>query len=148
MNLNAEKYEIPANVELASEGTEAWHAAFARMNNVSPTHRVTHENILRAILLDKCYASICLDGEVIGCGLGVIQGGYLGLFDIVIDPSHRGQGHGKRLMQVLLAWGREAGANVAYLQVMCNNEPALRLYKDLRFQEEYRYWYRINSLSR
>jgi N-acetylglutamate synthase len=143
LNLNAKKYETPTNVELTSEGTEAWHAAFARMNHVSPERRTTHENILRTILPDKCYASIRLDGEIIGCGLGVAQGSYLGLFDIVIDPDHRQQGYGKRLMLALLAWGVQQGAHTAYLQVMCNNEPALRLYEELGFEEKYQYWYRI-----
>jgi ribosomal protein S18 acetylase RimI-like enzyme len=145
LNLNAEKYEIPANVELTYEGTKAWHSAFARMNNVSPTHKVTHENILRAIQPDKCYASIRLDGDILGCGLGVAQAGYLGLFDIVINPDHRQQGYGTCLMQALLAWGQQCGAHTAYLQVMCNNEPALRLYEKLGFEEKYQYWYRIKA---
>ncbi len=143
MNLNTEKYEIPAGIELASEDSETWHAAFVRMNHVSPERRITHGRILRAILPDKCYASISLDGDILGCGLGVAQGGYLGLFDIVIDPEHRRQRHGERLMLALLAWGAQHGAHTAYLQVMCNNEPALRLYEKLGFEEKYQYWYRI-----
>jgi ribosomal protein S18 acetylase RimI-like enzyme len=143
LNLNAEKYEIPANVKLTSEGTETWHTASARMNHVSPKQRTTHEDILYAILPDKCYASIRLDGDIIGCGLGVVQAGYLGLFDIVIDPDHRQQGHGERLMMALLAWGAQGGAHTAYLQVMCNNEPALYLCEKLGFEEKYQYWYRI-----
>ena len=86
-----------------------------------------------------------MDGHLIGCGLGVLQAGYLGIFDIVIDPDHRGQGHGMSLMGALLAWGQERKAEKAYLQVMCNNEPALILYEKLGFQEEYQYWYRIKS---
>ena len=113
------------------------------MNNVSSEHRSTHENILRAILLKKCYASVVKNGQIIGCGLGVLQGSYLGIFDIVIDPGHRGQGHGANLMTALLARGRDAGAGTAYLQVMCNNEPALHLYEKLEFEEKYHYWYRI-----
>ena len=34
LNLNAEKYEMSAGIELASQASETWHAAFARMNNV------------------------------------------------------------------------------------------------------------------
>jgi ribosomal protein S18 acetylase RimI-like enzyme len=145
LDLKAGKYEIPAEIEVTSKDSETWHAAFARMNNVSPERRTTHEHILRAILPDKCYASISLDGAIIGCGLGVSQAGYLGIFDIVIDSSHRKQGYGERMMMALLAWGARLGAHTAYLQVMCDNVPALQLYEKLGFQEKYQYWYRIKS---
>ena len=62
MDLDRGKHEIPSVVDLASEDTEAWHEAFARMNNLDATRRATHENILRAILPDKCYASVSVDG--------------------------------------------------------------------------------------
>ena len=145
LDLSREKYEIPADIDLASEDTEAWHTAFARMNNVETNRRTTHENILRAITPEKCYISLSADGHLIGCGLGVLQAGYLGIFDIVIDPDQRGKGHGIRLMHALLAWGQRHGAHIAYLQVMCDNKPALRLYEKLGFEEEYQYWYRIKS---
>ena len=130
-------------VELTSEDSETWQAAFARMNKVDENRRLMHEHILRAILLEKCYTSILIDGDILGCGLGVLQAGYLGIFDIVIDSAYRGQGHASRLMEALLVWGVQQGAHTAYLQVMCNNEPALRLYEKLGFREAYQYWYRI-----
>jgi len=143
LDLSREKYGIPDGIHLVSEDSETWHEAFARMNNVDPSRRVTHESILRAILPKKCYASINSSRDIIGCGLGVLQAGYLGIFDVVIDPDHRGQGKGIRLMQALLVWGQREGAHTVYLQVMCNNQPALRLYEKLGFKEKYQYWYRI-----
>jgi len=145
LDLSAGKHGNSANITLTSEDSEAWHESFARMNNVSPERRTTHENILRAIQPDKCYASLSMDGQMIGCGLGVLQSGYLGIFDIVIDPEQWGHGYGTGLMQALLAWGQEKGAHSIYLQVMLNNTPALRLYEKLGFQEKYQYWYRIKE---
>jgi ribosomal protein S18 acetylase RimI-like enzyme len=145
LDLGTGIYEIPGDVNLTSEHSEVWHAAFARMNHVNDDRRTTHEHILRAILLDKCYASLSVDGQIIGCGLGVTQAGYLGIFDIVVDPEHRGQGHGSRLMEALLGWGAQQGAHTAYLQVMCNNGPALWMYEKLGFREKYQYWYRIKA---
>jgi len=75
--------------------------------------------------------------------LGVLQDGWLGIFDVVVDPDKRRRGHGERLMRGLLAWGCEAGAERAYLQVMLTNAPALALYRKLGFEEAYPYWYRV-----
>lgn len=145
LDMSAGSHESTEGIDLTSTDTEIWHTAFARMNKVNPERRVLHEHILRAILPEKCYAAIYSNGSIIGCGLGVQQSGYLGIFDIVIDPDHRQQGHGERLMAALLAWGKQQGAQMAYLQVMCDNEPALRLYEKLGFQEIYQYWYRVNE---
>jgi ribosomal protein S18 acetylase RimI-like enzyme len=143
LDFKAGNHELPSGIDLACEDSEAWHIAFARMNKVNPDHQATHEGILRAILPDKCYASIPESDRIIGCGLGVLQSRYLGIFDVVIDPDHRRQGYGEGLMKALLTWGQGNGAHKAYLQVMCNNEPALRLYEKLGFREKYQYWYRI-----
>jgi len=148
MQLNRETHKIPASVDLTSDDSEIWHEAFARMNNVSVDRRVLHGHILRGILPEKRYISINTNGQILGCGLGVLQAGYLGIFDIVVASKHRGQGHGSRLMEALLAWGQEHKAHTAYLQVMCNNEPALRLYAKLGFEEKYQYWYRVKGIHR
>ena len=141
--LKTKSYKPIRQIELTSRDSDEWHAAFARMNHVSPAQRSTHEKILRAIQPEKCCVSIREDDSILGCGLGVMQAGYLGIFDIVIDPDHRRYGFGVRLMKAVLGWGKKQGAHTAYLQVMCNNSPALNLYKKLGFQEQYQYWYRI-----
>jgi ribosomal protein S18 acetylase RimI-like enzyme len=143
LDISQEKFRTDGDVKLANKETKAWHEAFARMNNVSPENSTTHESILRAILPEKCCAAVYAGKRIIGCGLGVLQAACLGIFDLVIDSDHRGQGLGTNLMIGLLAWGQERGANLAYLQVMQDNESAMSLYKKIGFQEKYRYWYRI-----
>jgi ribosomal protein S18 acetylase RimI-like enzyme len=85
------------------------------------------------------------DGQVIACGLGVQQAGYVGLLDIVTDEAFRSRGFGQQLVASILAWGKYNGASKAWLGVMLNNPPALRLYAKLGFREVYQYWYRIAS---
>jgi ribosomal protein S18 acetylase RimI-like enzyme len=131
------------DVSAAPSVTDGWLAAFCQMSKMTATHQATHRQLLEVIMPAKCFAAIGVDGQAVGCGLGVMQNGYVGLFDIVIDTGFRRQGYGEQLVQGLLSWGKREGAHTAYLQVMLNNGPALRLYAKLGFQEIYQYWYRL-----
>ena len=71
----------------------------------------------------------------------MLDRGWLSVYEIVTDPDFRQQGIGTQLMLHLLKWGKDRGAQSAYLQVMTENAPALRLYQKLGFREQYRYWY-------
>lgn len=105
----------------------------------------THARILQAILSPTCYITV-IDGQNVACGLGVYDGGYLGLFDIVTDPDKRRQGYGMDVVNSLLAWGQEVHeAPYAYLQVLADNAPAISLYGKFGFETCYRYWYRVKS---
>ncbi len=142
LNLTDWGGKAASEVSLSADPTEAWLAAYSGMNNVQPGGRTTLEQILRSILSQKRFASITVEGQIIACGLGVLQDELIGLYDIVTDPGLRRQGYGYRLIETLLEWGRHAGAQRSYLQVMSNNPPALALYAKLGFREAYQYWYR------
>lgn len=75
-------------------------------------------------------------------GLGVIEEGWLGVFDVNTDPDHLRAGHASVLMRGMLAWAAGQGATRSYLQVQGDNAPALGLYRGLGYVEAYRYWYR------
>jgi len=97
------------------------------------------------ILLPKCLLTYDLNGYPIGCGLGVIDDKFLGLFEIVIDKQYRNKGFGKSMIDNILMWGKNNGAEVAYLQVLTENNAAIKLYDKEGFKEAYRYWYRIKK---
>ena len=123
-------------------GVDSWLSSFHELN---PQRRdaVTHEQMLRNIVGAKCLMVLGVNNEIVACGLAVVDGNYLGLFDIVTAVKHRRQGYGLELTNSLLAWGLTMNARHAYLQVMTNNAPANHLYGKLGFQEIYRYWYRV-----
>lgn len=131
------------DVTTGSAMSAGWQEAFCRLSHVSEQNQAVHQQIIDAILPARCFASIQLEGEIVACGLGVLQDGYLGLYDIVVDAAFRRRGIGSRLMRALLAWGKCQDAHTAYLQVMLNNPPALALYAGLGFCEVYQYWYRV-----
>lgn len=125
--------------------SEEWITAFMRMSQIDGQNGVTLRQLLDTTLPAQCYASVKVGEEIVACGLGVAQHGFIGFFDIVTDARYRRQGHGQQIMQSLLAWGARRGAHTAYLQVMRNNPPALSLYAKLGFAEAYHYWYRAKA---
>ena len=82
------------------------------------------------------------NNKFIGCGYGVIEKGYIGLFDIIVKNEFRGNGYGTKIVQTILSKANEQGIEKAYLSVVDNNVVAKKLYKKLGFNEIYKYWYR------
>jgi GNAT superfamily N-acetyltransferase len=128
--------------------SDEWLDAFCRLSSTSDRRKPALKQMLGNPVLTRCFASIHYQGQVIACGIGVLQEQYVGLFDIITEAGVRRQGFGKQLVLNILAWAKCGGAQTAYLQVMLNNDPALRLYSSLGFTEVYQYWYRIKSVWR
>ena len=140
--------ETSSAVELAvsSHLTDEWLDAYFRLNLTPERHLKVMGQILNAILPQKCCAALYRDKAIVAVGLGVLDQGYLGLFDIVTQAEVRRQGLGRQLVMGLLDWGKTNGATRAYLQVVPTNTPALNLYEALGFREAYQYWYRTKIL--
>lgn len=89
------------------------------------------------------FATLDLDDRPVAWGLGVVERGFVGLYDIVVAPELRGIGLGRRVLTSLMAWGRDEGAHTAYLQVREDNDVARALYESLGFESAYRYRHRV-----
>ena len=132
--------------ELRCEQLDDWIDIFCRFQESPVAEHQTHKAILQAIPSQRVLAALSDSGQAVACGLGVLENGYFGLFDLVTDPRQRSKGYGTRLASSLLSWAQTHGGLHAYLQVVSNNEPARRLYARLGFAEVYQYWYRIASV--
>jgi ribosomal protein S18 acetylase RimI-like enzyme len=55
------------------------------------------------------------------------------IYDVYIDPSHRGKGFGRGLMAEVEAQVREAGLTRMELHVWVDNDPATSLYRSVGF---------------
>jgi ribosomal protein S18 acetylase RimI-like enzyme len=117
--------------------------AHARMNDLSAEILPGHRAILERIPGGLGFYGLYEQDELVACGLSVVDGRLVGLFDIVTDPAHRRKGHAARLIRGMLANAVDQGATGAYLQVISKNAPAIVLYQSLGFTESYRYSYRI-----
>ena len=83
-----------------------------------------------------------INGKAVGFGYGVVDNGYVGIFDIYVNESFRGNNYSKAVMNKILVTAKQLGAKSAYLQVVVGNTVAENLYTRLGFKEVYRYWYR------
>lgn len=137
--------ERPADL-LTNAPTKDWLDAFCRLNTIDPRHRPTMEHMLASVVPHCAFIALHHENEIAAVGLAVVDGAYVGLYDIVTDARWRGRGLGTQLVLNLLHWGKAQGAQTAYLQVMANNNPALRLYHQIGFRDLYPYWYRVKGL--
>jgi N-acetylglutamate synthase len=133
--------------EIKEEVTSEWINDFCRLNNKNEANKSVMIKMFENITNKTCFMRLFLDGEVAACGLGVVEGDFIGLYDIVTNNEFRRQGFGTALVSEIINWGILNGANVAYLQVVNDNIPALNLYNKLGFNEKYQYWYRVKKDS-
>jgi len=125
----------------------AWLAAWDGMASGQQDNS-RHHQILAAIEGECAFAIIRRNGRVACRGLGVITGGYLGLFDIETHPDFRRLGLARALCSDLMAWGAGRRATTAFLQVVADNGDAISLYEGLGFRQRYHYWYRVGPSAR
>lgn len=75
-------------------------------------------------------------GEPVGFALGWFLADELEIVDVAVAAAARLQGHGLRLLEKLLARGRERGARAAFLEVRASNAPAQALYRSSGFEKD------------
>lgn len=129
-------------VVLSTVLTDEWLQAYFRLNAVPDRHYPTMRQMLSSVFPLMGCATLYHQGHLAAAGLGVVDQGFVGLFDIVVAPEHRRKGLGRQLVLALLNWGKQHGAAQAYLQVVPTNMPAINLYAALDFREVYQYRYR------
>jgi N-acetylglutamate synthase len=128
-------------VAISDRFEEPWIEAFCACSK-SEARRGTIGRILANVDAGAIVASARRGGEIVGCGYGALDRGWVGLFDIVVAKDVRRQGYGEAIVAAILEAAAGAGARRAYLQVVVGNAAAERLYDKLGFEEKYRYWYR------
>ncbi|GAA4130297.1 GNAT family N-acetyltransferase [Nocardioides fonticola] len=74
-------------------------------------------------------------------GLLAVDGDWAGVRGMEVAAAHRGRGLALAVLATLLEVAAERGARTAYLQVLADNERALRLYDGLGFVDHHRYTY-------
>ena len=129
-------------VRVTAVGLERWLDVFTALSGAAEHTRAAHRRVLSAVPGVRRLLVLEADERPVACGMSVLDGGLLGLFDLVTAADSRGRGFGGELLRRGLRWGRRAGAGAAYLQVLDRNAVALRLYQRAGFTTVYGYHYR------
>jgi GNAT superfamily N-acetyltransferase len=138
-NVNLKPNKIIAD----NKFTENWKNCFYYCNNINDAKiKETIENMLKNVRHEAISVYKMENDTFIGCGYGVIEKGFVGIFDIIVKQEFRGKGYGKEIVETILAKSKEAGVKKAHLSVVNNNETAKKLYAKIGFKEIYKYWYR------
>ncbi len=135
------RYDIQIDLAVNQE----WVNRLMTMNGMSEKSGRTTMKMFERPLMRTGFFTL-YDGETaIACGIGVANDEYVGLFDIVTHPEHRGQGAGEQLLRYILKWAREGGTKKSCLMVLRDNPPANRLYEKLNYRTIYEYSYRTRT---
>ena len=134
---------MPPGVAVDTERGPVWSRTYSDFNNVPAARQSIHDRMLDSLVPVGGFALATENGAPVAAGLGVFENEHVGLFDIVADPTRRRAGHGRRVVEGIMAWGRSLGATRAYLMVVAANAPAIALYERLGYREAYRSHYRI-----
>lgn len=82
-----------------------------------------------------CAPAVRLDGVLVGVAAFQRVAEVADLNRVIVEPAERGRGIGRALVEAGLVWAGEQGAARVLLEVACDNEPAIALYRGLGFAE-------------
>ena len=122
--------------------SEEWIETYLAASGYNPSSMNTRKGILERTDQPRVYVLARRDESVDAVGFGVVEGNWLGIFNIGTRPDKRRSGAALSINHALGLWGEKQGATRVYLQVETNNNAAKHLYTKLGFTHAYTYWYR------
>ena len=133
--------DLPPGLIAKELSLEAWIGLRATLSGTSFNDWEMHQKILDCIAPKKVLIGLYAQGHPVACGMGVVEGTFLGFFSIYTERIERRRGYGGAMMTALTRWGMAYGATYGYLQVEGDNQPALAMYAKLGFERLYAYTY-------
>jgi GNAT superfamily N-acetyltransferase len=134
--------EAPDDVEIMTLDADAFVEAAGELRGSPTAQRDAHRERLANSPLDKRCVAIRAAGRVVCTAQVAIEGGLVGVYDVVTAEDARGKGYATLACASLLSWAWQHGANAAYLQVNADNAPAIAIYRKYGFATVYTYHYR------
>lgn len=133
-------------VSISRDITNEWLNGFLNLNGTTKEIMKSTAKTMLSNIKNPVFCASVNDGEtMIACGLGVLENGKIGLYDIHVMEEYRRKGFGNKICKSIINEGIKNSADLAYLQVTSLNEKAIKLYKSLGFEKVYTYWYRVKK---
>lgn len=130
-------------ITITRQPEEDWLEAFLKLRGICGNRDEQAERILiKAVRSPICCAAVVRDGSILGCGLGILKGDTIGLYDIRTAGPVSGSGLETAICRAIMREGYENGAQKAYIQIPSSSRVWLNLYEFLGFHEVYQFWYR------
>lgn len=133
---------IADGIAIADDFSGPWMDSVIEFNRIAEKDVPAFRKIVGNIAVEKFAVLKEAGGRIVGCGYGAVDGGYVGVYDIVVKEAERGKGYGREIVEAILSEAYRRGVRKSYLQVMLNNAVAWKLYEKLGYREIYQYWYR------
>ena len=127
-------------VKIDPTPSSAWWATWQAALGVGSARRAAVAALFDRVPGERAYVTVAIDRAVASVAVGVLDGGWLGVFNMATLPGQRRRGAGRTALTALATWAR-GRAEVGYLQVELDNAPALGLYRTVGFELAYRYVY-------
>ena len=137
----AEAPSASPTFHIAAQPDEEWLAMYQSRTDALPAEALQS---LRAHVEGMLgFGRLVLDGETVAIARGTLSESgdgttWLGLSSIEVAEDFRRRGYGTLMLQHLLRWGRDNGADHAYLTVPASNTAGVRLAEKLGFIEQHR----------
>ncbi len=134
--------EPQQRVRLEPAFNAPWYALYAETQGVDARKAEVRRAMFSRVPSPAAYVLVELDGQPAAVGLGVLERGHVGVFNMATHPEFRRRGAATAVLRALAAWGRAQGAWVMYLQVAEENGGARSVYGRFGFRTLYQYHYR------
>jgi N-acetylglutamate synthase len=139
LDLRSFNARMDDRIHITAAPTADWLKGVSIRQEPSKRSEAHLKMIVGDIRLPAAFASLMLENEPVGFGMSAIDRSWAELGSIMLDESQRGKGLGRAIVEALLEWAKEKGAERAFLQVDITNMIAIKLYANLGFKEIYRY---------
>ena len=130
------------SIEVIWEFDMLWFDFFTEENKMDAKEKELLKEILLKNEENNFYVYKKYGEKIVAGALGVIEDENVCLFNLFVKEQYRGNGYGREVVEGVLTEARKINVKRAYLQVLANNDKAVKLYEKMGFVHKYSSWYR------